>query len=161
MLRNQSAQVNIDNSNASKFNIKLIPQWIRREYSKLGNYYSRIKDTENWSIDNDSFRLINSLYGSFTVNRFANSLMFQLKILLPCDIYVNAFMDDWSDDLNWLCPPIWSIGSEIRHLKFCKAKGTLLVRVWRSSYIQLLIYPNGKQMANFIKDFIIVEPFHY
>ena len=44
-------------------------------------------------------------------------------------------MDDWSDDLNWLCPPIWSIGSEIRHLKFCKAKGTLLVRVWRSSYI--------------------------
>ena len=79
MLRNQSVQVNIDNSNASKFNIKLIPQWIRREYNKLGNYYSRIKDTENWSIDNDSFRLINNLYGSFTVNRFAHSLNQELK----------------------------------------------------------------------------------
>ena len=70
MLRNQSIQVNIDNSNAcrilyistakpylqniaidvfnfcSKLNIKLIPQWIPRDRNELADYYSRIKDTE-------------------------------------------------------------------------------------------------------------------
>ena len=68
MLRNQSVQVNIDNSSAcrilfagsakpylqniaiddfsfcSKFNIKLIPQWIPREQNELADYYNRIKD---------------------------------------------------------------------------------------------------------------------
>ena len=65
MLRNQSVQVNIDNSSAfrilsvgstkpylqniaidvfsfcSKFNIKLIPQWIPREQNQLADAYSR------------------------------------------------------------------------------------------------------------------------
>ena len=98
MLQNQSIQVNIDNSSAckilsvdsakpylqniaiddfsfcSKFNIKLILQWIPKEQNELADYYSRIKDTDHWSIDNDSFRLISNLYGPFTVDRFANNL---------------------------------------------------------------------------------------
>ena len=57
----------------SKFNIKLIPQWITGEQNELADYYSRIKDTDNWSIDNDSFRLINDLYGPFAIGRFANN----------------------------------------------------------------------------------------
>ena len=103
MLRNQSVQVNIDNSRActilsigiakpylqniaigvftfcSKFNIKLIPQQIPREQIELADYYSRIKDTDNWTIDDDSFKLINNLYRSFTVDRFANNLNRKLK----------------------------------------------------------------------------------
>ena len=167
MLRNQSIQVNIDNSSAcrilsvgrakpylqnididvfnffSKFNVKLIPQWIPREQNELADYYSRIKDTDNWSIDNDSFRFINNLYGPFTVDRFANNLnrklkCFNSKFYCPGTSHVNAFTDDWSNDLNWLCPPISSIGSVIRHLKLCKAKGALLVPVWPSSYFWLL-----------------------
>ena len=47
------------------------------------------------------------------------------------------------------------------HLKLCKAKGALLVPVWPSSYFWPLIYPNGKQMANLIKDFIIIERLYY
>ena len=98
MLRNQSAQVNTDNSSAcrilsadsaksylhnitidlfnfcSKFNVKLIPQWVPRQQDELAYYYSRIKDTDNWSNDNDSFRFINNLYGSFTIDRFVNNL---------------------------------------------------------------------------------------
>ena len=86
MLQNQSVQVNIDNSSAcrtfsvgsakphlqniaigvftffSKFNVS---QWIPREQNELADYYSRIKDTDKYSIDNDSFRLINNLYGPF------------------------------------------------------------------------------------------------
>ena len=49
----------------------------------------------------------------------------------------------------------------MRHLKLCKAKGTLLAPACPSSYFWQLIYPNGKQMADFIKDFIIIEPLYY
>ena len=49
----------------------------------------------------------------------------------------------------------------IHHLKLCKTKGALLVPVWSSSYFWPLIYPNGKQVADFIKDFIIIERFYY
>ena len=106
------------------------------------------------------------MYGSFAVDRFANNLNGKLKCLnskyyCPGAFHVNAFTDNWSNDLNWLCPPISSIGSVIRHLKFCKGKGTFLLPVWPSSYFWPLIYPNGKQMADFIKDSIIIEPFYY
>ena len=186
MWRSQSFQVNEDNASAcrilsagsakpylqniavdvfnfcSKSNIKLIPQWITREQNELAYYYSRIKNTDNWSNGNDSFRFINNLCGSFTVDRFADNLnkklkCFNSKIFCPGTSHVNAFTDDWSSGLNWLCPPLSSIGSVIRDLKLCKAKGTLLVPVWPSSYFWPLIYPNEKQMA----DFIIIERFYY
>ena len=173
MLRNQSIQVNIDNSSAcrilsvgsakpylrniaidvfnfySRFNFNLIPQWIPREQNELVDYYSRINDADNWSIDNDSFRFINNLYGPFTVDRFASNLnqklkCFKSKFYCPGTSHVNAITDDWSNDLNWLCPPMPSIFSVIRYLKLCKAKGALLVTVWSCSYFWPLIYPNGK-----------------
>ena len=75
---------------------------------------------------------------------------------MPWTSHVNAFMDEWSNDLIWLCLPISSIGSVIRHLKLCKAKGTLLVPLWPSSYL----WP-WEQMADFIKDFLIIESFYY
>ena len=90
MLRNRFDQVNIEDPNAcrissvgsakpylqnitidvftfcSNFNIKSISQWIPREQNELVDYYSRIKDTDNWSVDNDSFRLINPFSTNFT-----------------------------------------------------------------------------------------------
>ena len=86
-----------------KFNIKLSPKWISREQNELADYYSKTKDTDNWSIDNDSFRFINNLYGPFTVDRFANNLnqklkCFNSKFYCPGTSHVNAFTEDWSSD---------------------------------------------------------------
>ena len=82
-----------------KFTTKLIPQWIPRGQNELADYHSRIKDTESWSTDNDSFRLINNLYGPFIVDRFANNLNQKLKCFnsnyyCPGTSHVNAFTDD-------------------------------------------------------------------
>ena len=49
----------------------------------------------------------------------------------------------------------------IRHLQLLKAKGASLVPVWPSSYFWPLISLYGKQMADLIKDFIIIEPYYY
>ena len=126
MLQNQSVQASMDNFSAcrilsvgsskphlqniaidvftfcSKFNIKSISQWITREQNELADCYRKIKCTDNWSIDYGSFRLIKNL---FTVNRFGNKLdrrlkCFNSKYYFPRTSQVNAYTDDWSNDLN-------------------------------------------------------------
>ena len=42
----------------------------------------------------------------------------------------------------------------------CKARGALLVPIWPSSYYWPLIYPAGDQMADFVKQYIVIEPFY-
>ena len=98
ILKNQSVQVNINNSSAcpilsigsskphlqnlaievfnfcTLFNIKLIPQWIPREQNYLADFYSRMNDTDNWSIDSESFNIISNKYGPFSIDRFVNKL---------------------------------------------------------------------------------------
>ena len=40
-----------------------------------------MNDTDNWSIDNESFNIITNKYGTFSVGRFANNLNKKLKSL--------------------------------------------------------------------------------
>ena len=42
----------------------------------------------------------------------------------------------------------------------CKARDALLVPIWPSSYYWPLIYPGGDQMADFVKQYIVIEPFY-
>ena len=57
------------------------------------------------------------------------------------------------------CPPISVITSVIQHLRKCGAAGTLLVPVWPSSYFWLIIYPTGTTMAEFVKSFVVIDPY--
>ena len=52
------------------------------------------------------------------------------------------------------------IGSVLRHLILCKARGTRLVPVWPSSYYWPLIYPDGDNIVNFVKQYIVMGPFY-
>ena len=52
------------------------------------------------------------------------------------------------------------IGSVLRNLILCKARGTLLVPIWPSSYYWPLIYPDGDKMADFVKQYIVKESFY-
>ena len=56
-------------------------------------------------------------------------------------------------------PAISLIGSTIRHLLICQASGTLVIPVWPSAYFWPLVYPRGKAIATFVKDFYVFDPF--
>lgn len=65
---------------------------------------------------------------------------------------VDAFAFDWSQDVNWIVPPISLIGRAVRHLLNCGAKGTLVVPKWKSAvFWPSLIDKNGKLLW-FVKD---------
>ena len=124
-----------------------------------------MNDTDNWSIDNESFNIISNKYGPFSVDRFANNFdkkvnKFNSKCSCWGTSHVNAFTYDWSRDHNCLCPPISCIGSVLRHLIICKVRGVLLLPIWPSSYYWTLIYLDGDQMADFVKQYIVTEPFY-
>ena len=109
-----------------------------RDQNYLADFYGRMNDTDNWSIDNESVNIVSNNYGPFSVGRFANNLnkkinKFNSKYFCPGTHQVNAFTDDWSRDHNWLCSPISCIGFVLRHLILCKARGALLVPIWTSS----------------------------
>lgn len=187
-LTGETIQINTDNQNASRIltigstktdlhqlsldifhlttknDIILSPKWIPREENELADYLTHVNDSDNWSVNHSCFQFISRHFGPFTIDRFAdnnNSKLkrFNSKFYCPGTENVNAFTEDWSKDNNWLCPPISLVGSTIKHLKLCKASGTLLVPVWRSAYFWPILFPNGIQMASFIKDFKIVKPF--
>lgn len=187
LLTGESIQLNIDNFNASKilligspklhlqqiaidifkhclkYDVKLVPKWIPREQNPIADKISKLVDTDNWSIDDKSFEIINKRFGPFSIDRFADdkntkTKRFNSKFYCPRTGGVNAFCFDWKNENNWLCPPVSLIGATIRHLKLCKSRGTLLIPVWPSATFWPLIYPNGTIMDSSIKDFIVVKP---
>ena len=86
ILAGESVQINIDNQNTCriltvgsskehlqkislsvfdhclKHEISLIPHWIPRDDNKIADCYSRINDTDDWSIDNKTFNYINDIF---------------------------------------------------------------------------------------------------
>ena len=122
-----------------KLNINLQPNWIPREKNTIADSYSKHKDTDDWSIDTQSFNDISKRYGPFTIDRFADSknrktARFNSKFFCPGTETVNCFTDNWKNENNYLCPPISLIGSTIRHLRLCRASGTLIIPIWPSAY---------------------------
>ena len=139
-------------------NINLTPEWVLRELNHDADYYSKIADTDSWSIGRKCFDFINSHFGPFSVDRFADDRNKMLKSFhssyyCPGTSHVNV---EWENQLA--LPPISLIGSTLRHLRICEGHGALLVPVWESSYCWPLIYPNGLRPAYFIKDILTVNP---
>ena len=136
-----------------------------REFNEIADHYSKLKDTDDWSIDKATFNVINGRFGPFTIDRFADNsntklARFNSKYFCPNTEGVDAFTEDWSKDNNWVCPPVNLIGSVLRHMEKCKARGTVMVPVWKSSYFWPLLYPNGLHLATFVKDYMTIHPWY-
>lgn len=145
--------------------IRILPQWVPRELNCVADYYSKINDTDDFSIDDISFHTLNKKYGPYTFDRFADNLntkvkAFNSKYHCPNTKGVDAFTEHWGNDNNWICPPVSLIGAVFRHMKICKAKGTIVVPVWESAYFWPLLYPGGYHLANFVRDFTVISPYY-
>ena len=97
IIANESIQVNIDNISACrilsvgsskkhlqslavdvfkhcvKFNINLQPNWVPRDMNQISDFYSKYNDTDNWSIDDNSFYTLSKKFGPFSIDRFADN----------------------------------------------------------------------------------------
>ena len=190
LLKNQNVQWNSDNSNVSRIinfgstkqnlqelaikiynicihnNIRIYPAWIPRDQNSIADKISKDFDTDDWSIDNETFNYIENKFGSFTIDRFADNNnrkteRFNSKAFCLNTESVNSFTCEWGNEYNWLCPPIYLIGKAIRHLCNCKGKGVLFVPMRKSAYFWPLLTDDGKTFKQFVKHFLVLDPYFF
>ena len=149
----------------TQHDILLHPIWIPREQNQYADHLSKLTDTDDWSIDGETFFYLCQEFGQPEFDRFADDNnhkvpRFNSRFHCPNTSGVNAFTQDWSDvELNWLCPPVKFICSTLHHARLCKAKGILLVPQWPSSHFWTLIH-NGRAFEHFVKSYRIIDPFY-
>ena len=142
--------------------ITLKPVWVPRIQNKEADRISRIIDIDDWEITSTSFNYLNSLWGPFTVDRFANSQnkklqRFNSKYLCPGTEAVDALSQKWEGENNLLIPPINSIPAVIQYIRGNKVTGALVVPFWESAAFWPLICKTKGQFYYFVKDFLIFD----
>lgn len=146
-----------------KHSISLNIQWVKRDLNKLADEYSKMVDVDDYSVSDEFFELLNSMYGPHTIDRFANDYNTKLRRFnslywTPTSESDDAFSQDWSSDNNWLVPPVVMIPRAINHLIECHGQGTLVAPYWPSSPFYPLIFGQNSIPKHFIKDILLFKP---
>ena len=137
-------------------------EWIPRSDNEVVDYLSKIVDFDDWGVKNSYFHTVNSIWGAFTVDSFANSVnakvprFYSLFFQLGC-LGVDALAFDWGGENCWLVPPVYLIPRVLVHFLNCKSHGVLVVPFWPSSlFWPYLIQGNGAYKS-FVVDFLFVQ----
>ena len=141
-------------------NISLETQWIPRSQNDQADFISKFVDYDDWSVSNDFFDFVNSLWGPHTIDRFASYLNTKLSrfnsyFWNPGSEAVDAFSQNWCNDNNWLVPPVRLVNRVIRHVLYCKAKATLIVPYWASAPFWPLLFDRNMCYRQGIVDAIV------
>ena len=143
-------------------NVNLYIKWIPRSENCLADFVSKMVDSVDWSVTDVFFAFIGNIWGSHTVDRFANSENIKLPrfnslFWNPGCESVDAFSQNLQGENNWLVPPIYLIPKTIQHLLTCRAKGTLLVPAWPSAPFWPILFQSKYNAQLFVSEIILVE----
>ena len=130
------------------FNVSIEIEWVPRSLNEYADSLSRVIDFDDWSVYTDFFTYISSLFGPFSVDRFASPdsakcARFYSKFWCPGAEGVDAFSVDWVGENNWLVPPIYLISRTIFHSEVCGARGVLVIPKWLSAAFWPTVFPMG------------------
>ena len=136
-------------------------QWIPRDLNIIADDISKFVDLDDYSINDGVFYSLDELWGPHTCDRFAchyNAKLpkFNTRFYQPGTSGVNASAQDWSNDNNWLCPPVCLTCKVLSHLKVCNAAGTLVVPLWKSAYFWPRLCFDGLHWSGFVHDWVIL-----
>ena len=142
--------------------IVLHAEWVPRGDNKEADLLSRLPeevDTDDWGLSEVFFKYLDKRWGPFTVDCFANFYnkkveKFYSLFRTPGAAGEDAFTFSWEGENCLLVPPVAVVGRVLNHLRVCKAKGTLVVPLWKSAFFwPMLLGP----FRNFIKDVVTVQ----
>ena len=83
-----------------------------------------------------------------------NSIFYQ-----PGAEVVDAFTQNGEGENNWILPSVSQISRVITHMRACKAAGTLVIPIWKSSYFWVLLCDDGKHWNEFVHDWVILPKY--
>ena len=128
--------------------------WIPRSDNDIADYISKLRDFDDWKVNPIIFQNVDKAWGPFTVDCFASDYncqveRFQSKFCIPNTETVDTFTVNWAGESCWLVPPLYLIGHALLHAEACKAKGALVVPLWKSAAFWPLLCPDGHHLAPF------------
>ena len=139
-------------------NIHLNLFWVPREQNVIADELSKFIDYDDWKTTKNFFNYMNEKWGPFTVDRFANyknaqTTRYNSLFWNPNCEAVDALIQDWSGENNWVVPPIFLIPTAIHHARACKATGTLITPLWESAPFWPMVRSTSGTFKTFIIDF--------
>ena len=98
-------------STCFRANIQLDLQWIPRTLNEQADYVSKLNDFDDWEVVPGIFEQIDAQFGPHTLDCFANSTNAKVsryfsRFWNPGTTGVDAFYQDWSNEIAWVVPPI-------------------------------------------------------
>jgi hypothetical protein len=139
---------------ARGLNLDLQPIWVSRDDPRIQRADAMTKEinSDDWSIHEDSFRELERWAGPFTVDLFANAENRKLDRFFSYSYSelcsgVDAMVHSWSGEVVYCAPPISMILRVVRKLEKSRAKGVLLVPLWRGAKFWLHAFPDGRHLS--------------
>ena len=138
--------------------ITLHLNWIPREENVVADEMSKFIDYDDWRTSDAFFHYLNQTWGPFTIDRFANqknakTVRYNALFWNPQCEAVDAFTQDWSNEVNWVVPPVFLVSKALRHAKACRASGTLVAPCWESAPFWPLLRKTDGSLRKFVTDF--------
>ena len=113
-------------------------QWIPRIENQEGDAINKMTDHDYWETTQVLFQYLNDIWDPHTIDRFADNKMpkfFALTVdsrsRVPKELML--FLSDWSNENNYLVPPVHLITRVIYHVILTKSTGILIVPWWPSA----------------------------
>jgi len=83
--------------------IHMEPEWVPQEQNQLADYYSRLVVFDDYSLNPAIFDYLNSIWGPYTIDRFASAHNAHLKRYnsrygAPGSEAIDAFTCDWAGE---------------------------------------------------------------
>ena len=123
--------------------VRIIPIWLPRSNAliRMADECSKFRDTDDWGLSLRSFKIVEKLFRvKFTCDACANGTnkkteKFYSKVAAPGTSGVNAFMQDWSQEVMYVCPPVNLIIDVYQYIRTVPCSGVLVIPQWeRNSY---------------------------
>ena len=142
-----------------EFHISLEVKWITWELNAKADAISNLTDYDDYTINEAIFQRINLFWGPHTVDRFACSYnakvpRFNTEIFSDWLCSSRCLLPRLVHDNDWICPPVCPLIRAVRHVELCKARGTVILPLWRSSCFWTLFCRDGVQQNSFVTDWV-------
>ena len=146
----------------TKYHIVLTPVWIPREENHLADYLSKVTDVDDWGIQP---QWVTTLWGPFTIDQFATWYntkcnRFNSRFWNPICEGINAFSLNWQGENNWVVPPPSQIVRAWKHFQICKARGVLIIPLWKGAVFWPCLCPDGIHSAKCVTDWVALPEFN-
>ena len=134
----------------ASFQIRLVPVHLKRSDFRIqwADEGSRSFDPDDWGIDTQSYRDLTRVWQP-TLDAFAHTSnakcsKFYSYGAAPRSAGVDAFAQNWTDELAFVCPPVHLITDALKKIESTEMMAILVVPAWRTATFWSIIFPDGK-----------------